>query len=291
VVSASHQNITKFEGLSSLDRDEVVSFLGAIPGILSADHVLVTEGHEKSFDPIFYRWLLQDSKLEIYPAGSCTDVEAVVKKSGLWNQIASNIRLQGVTDGDYRSASLISGIRTLDYHEAESYLCHPTLVVQVAERIGSQEEPLTTDAVTSLIFDQLQGERTNIAARRAFSVLKINLAASLSKRNLSNIASAEELVNSIVESCSTEMEKAEATFNKDRATDLVGQELSSIDAIIKSRDLDKALRYVPGKELLQKLSPKVGCRNGADLMRSLSKNFDPNDFPHTRVLREQLSVS
>jgi energy-coupling factor transporter ATP-binding protein EcfA2 len=80
IVSARHHNITDFRGLNSLDRDEAVAFLGAIPGILSADHVLVTEGHEKSFDAIFYRWLLGDSKLEIYPAGSCTDVEAVVKK-------------------------------------------------------------------------------------------------------------------------------------------------------------------------------------------------------------------
>lgn len=288
VVSASHQNITKFEGLSSLERDDVVSFLGAIPGILSADHVLVTEGHEKSFDAIFYRWLLGDSKLEIYPAGSCTEVEAVVKKSGLWSQVASNIRLQGVTDGDYRPISATPGIKTLAYHEAESYLCHPDLIVQVAERIGSQESPLTVDTVTTIIFDQLQSERTAIAARRAFFALKINLAASLSRKNLEGLTTAEQLVDAITEACTHEIAKAQEVFDRTRTTQLIQQELSAIDGIFESKNLDEALKYIPGKELLQKLSPKAGCRNGADLMRSLSKNFEASNFCHIRALREQL---
>lgn len=288
VVSASHQNITKFEGLSSLERDEVVSFLGAIPGILSADHVLVTEGHEKSFDAIFYRWLLGDSKLEIYPAGSCSDVEAVVKKSGLWGQVASNIRLQGVTDGDYRPVSVTPGVKTLDYHEAESYLSHPQLIVAIAERIGSQEEVLTEDLVTSMIFDQLRSERTAIAARRAFLALKINLAASLPRKTLNGISTPEQLVDSISEACAHEIEKAQEVFDKSRATELIRQELIKIDRVADSMNLDDALKYIPGKELLQKLAPKAGCRNGSDLMRSLSKNFSATDFQHTRALREQL---
>jgi energy-coupling factor transporter ATP-binding protein EcfA2 len=288
VVSSSHHNITKFEGLGSLERGDVVSFLGAIPGILSADHVLVTEGHEKSFDAIFYRWLLGDSRLEIYPAGSCTDVEAVVKKSGLWGQIASSIRLQGVTDGDYKPASASPGIKTLDYHEAESYLSHPKLIVAVAERIGSQENSLTEEVVTDLIFDQLRSERTAIAARRAFLALRINLAASLPKKALAEIADAGQLVDAIADACSKEITKAQELFDKARATQLIQQELSKIDEIDNSRNLDAALKYIPGKELLQKLAPKAGCRNGADLMRSISKNFNASQFSHTNELREQL---
>lgn len=288
IVSARHQNITNFDGLSSLDRDEVVSFLGAIPGILSADHVLVTEGHEKSFDALFYRWLLEDSKLEIYPAGSCTDVEAVVKKSGLWSQVASNIRLQGVTDGDYRAPSSIPGVKTLAFHEAESYLCHPEVIVQVADRIGSQEKELTTADVENLIFAQLRDDRASIAARRAFFALKINLAASLPRRIIESISTAEELVDAISEACGAEIAKANEVFDRSRATDLIQQELAQIDQVVQSRNLDEALKYCPGKELLQKLAPKAGCRNGADLMRSLSKNFEASSFTHTRVLKEQL---
>lgn len=291
VVSPSHQNITKFEGLNSLSRDDVVPFLGAVPGILSADHVLVTEGHEKSFDAIFYRWLLGNSKLEIYPAGSCTDVEAVVKKSGLWSRIASNILLQGVTDGDYHEASRTPGVETLAYHEAESYLCHPQLIAQVAERIGSQEVPLTESAVETLIFEQLQNERTAIAARRAFHALKINLAASLSRKTLDGITTAEQLVEAITGACVDEIAKAQDAFDKAHTTELVDNELKAIDKIIESRDLDSALKYIPGKELLQKLSPKAGCRNGADLMRSLSRNFEAGNFTHTRALKDQLTTT
>ena len=289
IVSPLHQNITNFDGLGSLDRGDVVSFLGAIPGILSADHVLVTEGHEKSFDAIFYRWLLGDSKLEIYPAGSCTDVEAVIKKSGLWGQVASSILLQGVTDGDYRVASSVPGVKTLLFHEAESYLCHPQLIVQVAERIGSQEVPLTLSDVEQAIFEQLQEGRPAIAARRAFSALRINLAASLPRKDLENVTTADALVDAIASACAAEIEKAEQVFDRTRAEELVQQELSGIDQIIASRSLEGALKYCPGKELLQKLAPKAGCRNSADLMRSLSKNFDADSFSHTRDLKKQLA--
>lgn len=288
VLSANHQNITKFEGLNSLDRNEVTSFLGAIPGILSADHVLITEGHEKSFDAIFYRWHLGDSKLEIYPAGSCTDVDSVVKKSGLWGQVASNIKLQGVIDGDYRPTSSTPGVKSLDYHEAESYLCHPDLIVKIAERIGSQELTLTATYVHDFIFTQLSDERTAIAARRAFHSLKINLAASLSRKALDGISSPEDLVDAISQACAIEIAKAQEIFDKQRMISLIDIELNEIDNIIKSKDLDKALRYIPGKELLQKLSPKAGFRNGTDLMRSLSKNFDANSFPHTEKLKSTL---
>lgn len=288
VLSSSHYNIKKFDGLNSLERDEVVSFLGAIPGILSADHVLVTEGHEKSFDAIFFRWLLGDAKLEIYPAGSCTDVEAVVKKSGLWNEVASSIRLQGITDGDYRQPQGITGITTLEFHEAESYLCYPPLIVKVADRIGSQETALTEDIVKEIIFEQLDIQRTAIAARRAFFVLKINLAASIARKDLGSITDDEQLVNAIVEACNIELEKANEKFDKTYTSNVVQHELNTINDIISSKNLEFALKYVPGKELLQKLAPKAGCRNGTDLMRSLSKNFNAIDFVHTKALREQL---
>jgi hypothetical protein len=126
--------------------------------------------------------------------------------------------LQGVTDGDYRSASSIPGVKTLAFHEAESYLCHPQLVTQVAERIGSQETVLTTDDVEAMIFQQLQSDRSAIAARRAFSSLKINLAASLPRRTIDNIAIAEELVNAVADACADEIAKAQKALDRDYAT-------------------------------------------------------------------------
>lgn len=68
VLSSTSENISEFTDLASLERSDTVAFLGAIPGILSADHVLVTEGHEKSFDAIFYRWILSNNRIEIFPA-------------------------------------------------------------------------------------------------------------------------------------------------------------------------------------------------------------------------------
>ncbi len=102
VLSSNSSNIAEFKGLDSLPRVEVAAFLGGLPGILSANRVLVTEGHEKSFDAIFYRWLLGDNKIEIYPGGGCSDVVGIVNKSGLWDKISTQISISGVIDADFR---------------------------------------------------------------------------------------------------------------------------------------------------------------------------------------------
>ncbi|MFM4746470.1 hypothetical protein ACEUDE_02550 [Aeromonas veronii] len=106
--------------------------------------------------------------------------------------------------------------------------------------------------------------------------------------SLDGISSPEDLVDAISQACAIEIAKAQEIFDKQRMISLIDIELNEIDNIIKSKDLDKALRYIPGKELLQKLSPKAGFRNGTDLMRSLSKNFDANSFPYTEKLKSTL---
>jgi hypothetical protein len=120
--------------------------------------------------------------------------------------------------------------------------------------------------------------------------LKINLAASLARKDLEGIVTAEQLVDAIADACAVEISKAQEVFDRKRATELINHELATIDEIIKLKNLDVALRYVPGKSLLQKLAPKAGCRNGADLMRSLSKNFQASNFCHIQALKEQLTA-
>ncbi len=55
VLSANDNSITHIASIHELPDDELPLLLGSIPSILSANRVLITEGTDRSFDPIFFR--------------------------------------------------------------------------------------------------------------------------------------------------------------------------------------------------------------------------------------------
>jgi ABC-type lipoprotein export system ATPase subunit len=281
VLSTESSNIAEFTGLESLPRAEVTAFLGGLPGILSANRVLVTEGHEKSFDAIFYRWLLDDNK--IYPGGGCTDVVSVVTKSGLWDKISTRISLSGVIDADFRDDTYLESFKTgtvhvLPLHEAESYLCLPEVLCAISNRIGSQEHPLTVEAVVTQIVELLDRDKLVIAARRVFARSKITLAVSVERKLIAAASTRNALVAAIKLAAESELAKAVGVVAPSQLEQVFDSELAAIEKIVQSRNASLALRYLPAKELLNSLSPRAGCKNGTDLMRSLRRNFKPADF-------------
>lgn len=293
VLSTESANIAQFAGLDSLPREEATAFLGALPGILSANHVLVTEGHEKSFDAIFYRWLLDDGKLEIYPCGGCADVVSVVKRSGLWKQISTSVDLSGVVDCDFRSDATLSemaamGVSSLKFHEAESYLCEPEVLCAVAGRIGSQETSLTVEAVENELVEMLVRQKYQIATRRVLASAHMALAVGLDRKTIGALATREDFIARLRESAAFELNKATVAIGPDEIESRFSIEVVEIDKIIAARQVPKILRYLPGKQVLQQLAPRAGCKNGADLMRSLRRNFKPADFASTAALAETI---
>ena len=293
VLSNDSKNITSFSGFDDLPRNEINSFLGSLPGILSTNKVVVTEGHDKSFDSIFYRWILEDHKIEIFPGGACTDVVDIVRKKGIWGKISTNISLIGAIDSDYRDDSYIStlcseGIIILPLHEAESFLCIPRVICSISDRIGTTEHPLTEAYVIDTIFDSLKQERIAIAARKLFAASRITLGVSLERKVMSGISSKDHLLELIRNASDFEIGKARNMLDNTTLEEKFNLELDLIDTIIQSNDIDMALRLLPGKELLNKLAPKAGCRSSIELMRSLKKNFKPNEFEQTMNLQSLL---
>lgn len=293
VLSSTAENIAEFHGLDSLPRQEVTAFLGGLPGILSANRVVVTEGHEKSFDAIFYRWLLNDPRLEIYPAGGCSEVSLVVTKTGLWDKISSRISICGVVDADFRDDEYLANhshpkMTVLALHEAESYLCLPSVAVAVADRIGSQEPPLSEFEVQELILESLRDQRLSVAARRVIARSRIHLGVSVEKRVISASNSRDELVLRLRAAAEAELDKATATVGPDQVEAEVDRELALLDAALAGRDIVQALRLLPAKEVLGKIAPRVGCKSGTDYMRALKRNFEPSAFAKLDELRVAL---
>lgn len=293
VLSDDADKIARIDSFEDLERVELSAFLGGLPGILSTNKVVVTEGHDKSYDSIFYRWLTEDSSIEIYPGGGCTDVINIVGKSGLWSKISTKISLVGVIDSDFRSREYLEnlenqGVVPLPFHEAESFLCIPEVIVAVGNRIGSQENELTLEDVEDQIFSNLEASKLSVAAKRVFFKSKITLGVSLTKKVLANSDSTEQLIEELKGAAEDEIKKATEVCSVETLQRLLEEEIIRVDSAIQTRDITTALLLLPGKELLNKLAPKAGCRNGDDLMRSLKRNFKPSEFGILGQLQKSL---
>ena len=65
-------------------------------------------------------------------------------------------------------------------------------------------------------------------------------------------------------------------------------ELAIIDGALRDKDVRTALKLLPGKELLGKLAPMAGCKNGTDLMRSIKRNLAVTDFAEVSALSQSI---
>jgi len=293
VISSDPSKISRISSLSDIPRIDLERFLGGVPGILNAGKVVVTEGHEKSFDSIFYRWVLNDAQIEIFPCGNCHDVKQIIRKESLWEQISSDIALVGVVDSDFRSDDSLQsqsndGLVNLVLHEAESFICIPEIICAAAESIGSQENTLTPPQVEEEILSSLEAQKLSIALRRSFSDSTLTVRLSIEKSTLSTVTSKDDAMTIIRDKSSEEVNKAMKAMSEDTFESKLDEELGNINTTISNRDIIKALHYLPGKELLNRLAPKAGCKNGTDLVRSIKRNLDVDSYEEIIKLRERL---
>lgn len=296
VISSEPEKIRKISNLSEMPRAELEKFLGGVPGILNAGSVVVTEGHEKSFDSIFYRWLLDDGKAEIFPCGNCEDVKQVIGKTGLWGQISTDIRLVGAIDSDFRSdevLKLITGEKLiiLNLHEAESYICIPEIISAAAQQIGSQDNIISEDDVRNIIFDELLRQKLQIALKRSFSDSTFTARISLDRYLISTVKTKEDAMTHIRSRSNEEIRKAVDAMSELVFEQRLDKELATIEKTLLDKDVLVALKILPGKELLAKLAPMAGCKNGTDLMRSIKRNLSVKNFPEAKVLSDAIKQS
>ena len=88
--------------VGNLNKAEIEQMLGVLPGLLDYRSALVVEGNEVSTDIRFYRWLTNNSSLNVVPAnGGCNDVLAIVRRSAVWQCLSPDIQVFGIVDGDY----------------------------------------------------------------------------------------------------------------------------------------------------------------------------------------------
>jgi energy-coupling factor transporter ATP-binding protein EcfA2 len=293
VLSHDNESISELTGTDELSLADQRELLGNIPALVAYSKTLVVEGHDESFDSIFYHWLID--KVQFAPAavGGSGDVVAIASREGKWQKISPEVQLTGIIDRDFKSdetVEQVSGreIVVLDLHEAESYLCSPTIICKLAERVAAVD-PLPTEAeLKDIIFDQLQVKCLHICANRVIARLTARVSPSISSGTMRRVTSIAQLETLFLTDVKSQLERVDETFTEENVKTVIADEHANLERIINDRDLDAALKVIPGKELLDRFVSKVGVVDANALARAARGHLKAKDFELTHELRVRL---
>ena len=287
ILSDDPENITTIEDPSEFSRLQLTEFLGSIPGIIAATNVVVTEGDEKSFDSVFYRWIFGDDQVEVMPAGDCEQVINVCRRDGIWSKIAPKVNLIGIVDRDFRNEEVAGEIQ-LEFREAESFLAIPDIAVNADLHLSINPERLTEDQVVELILEQLEAEKLVISANYIAARCGIRLGVSVRKSVQRSCSDSSELLDKLKQSSQEELNKATAALGSNEIETMLNDIDREISEILTNRDWKGALVRIDGKSVGNKVAKRIGVRNAIDLMRSISVNQSVELTESTRVLAEKV---
>ncbi len=293
VLSNEASNIQELTGLSELPSSELQELLGNIPSLLANERTLVVEGHDESFDSIFYNWLLTDTEFAPAAVGGSEDVIAIVAREGKWNRISPSVSLTGIVDRDYKSDSDVEklkrrGVIVLDYHEAESYLCFPEILRQIASSLGTTEKLPSISDLEDQIYAYLESQSLQICARRLSAQLTQRIGVSVPSNALKNVSSLDDLERLFFSDIETNRAQFESKFGEPNVSNVISMEWGELQRIVEARDLKQALRMVPGKELLGKLARQIGCIDTNAVARAARRHIGQADFAVINDLRTTL---
>jgi energy-coupling factor transporter ATP-binding protein EcfA2 len=236
-----------------LPYEERREYLGAIPAIVAHKRVLATEGDSDGLDELFYSYILKDPKLHVEPLGDCCRVLNAVKAIGPWNVIAPDVKVKGLVDCDYLPMDQLehfrqSGVFVLPYHEVESILCHPEVILSVCEKMLPEGFRPDQNKILDRFVAVAKKERFDIVFKRLTELLrrKINVSGFQNDtvQNISEDAVAIAIAQNNIAQLKEYIGELDVAL-------LLQNELQRLDTAITSRNVDELLLLVPGKRLLQ----------------------------------------
>jgi ABC-type cobalamin/Fe3+-siderophores transport system ATPase subunit len=266
-------------------QDELGPFLGAIPAVITSKRLLAVEGTgNKSFDGTFYQWLI-GSTIKVTPVGSCDDVRNVTQHHGIWSMVG-DARICGIIDRDYKTKERLDryqeqGCLILNYHEVESFLCHPAILHEASRLIGRDH---TEDDIRSKLIEHCETMIYRVAMCRATARSEIRLSAG---RNNSEPWPKER-------ACAIDTLRQWADRESPRATNFrevliktFEEEFQNCRNALDTRDIDAILTYFPGKELVKRLATYIGSHSD-QLLVSVTRTMSPEKYPHLLELKQAI---
>lgn len=292
VLSEDPSRSKEIEKISEIDKSDLANLLGSIPAILARANALIVEGKPNSFDTVFYKWIINNKDIDILAMGNCEEVKAVTTRQGVWEAIASNVTIYGIIDRDFKSETELNSSlyhSALAYHEAESYLCDPKVIVAIAAGMSNVDPLPTIEEVRDIILQEFEKQLSHIAAKRVFAKANIKLSVAIPNAILKDINDEQTLKNVLITEAQKEAEKANLKIGPQKVIDLFDVEFEICKKALREKDIDLILSLIPGKELSTILSKKAGCPNVQSLCFAARKHIKIQEFQKLSELRDHLN--
>lgn len=296
VLPGLSNEIVEVSDISEIDPNELRDFLGAIPAILAARSALVVEGRESSFDARFYRWVLDSDETTIVPVGGSQSVVSAVRRVGIWESLALGAKLVGVVDRDYKPENYLSSLErenchVLKFHEAESYLCSPRIIRDLANRLGIVKSPPNLDDVSQQIKEFFKEFILSIVAQRTFAQTHLKFGVSIDRHALGSINTVDELRDAIRNAAARTKKEIDIKIGEDAAIRIFNKEFAEAKRADKKGNIEYILKIAPGKQLLSKLMRLSGCDTHYEVVLGVSKHLELGDYPDLVNLRKRIHSS
>jgi ABC-type branched-subunit amino acid transport system ATPase component len=277
--------------LSGLSAAELREFLGSVPAILKSTSALAVEGKVGSIDCRFYQWVLGRSDIVVVPLEDCHAVAAAVTRTGIWEKVAPEVQIAGVIDRDVRSDDDLRAFpercAVLDFHEAESYLCHPDVVVALARRVGTGPPP-EPGAVVGLLLGYISENAHRLAAQRVGWRLRITLTVTPEGEVLGKLRSAEQVREAIGRRAREQSQLMQRTIGEEVAQRVYAEELGHLEAAVCRADVEELLQLCPAKQVLPRVAALVDLKGPDAYVNAVLYGLNPDDFPFLVALRRRL---
>jgi energy-coupling factor transporter ATP-binding protein EcfA2 len=269
--------------------EELLPFLGSIAAVIPSGRLIAVEGTDKSFDRDFYAWIVEPS-ISVAAVGNSHSVRGAVMHHGVWEAVG-DLKIAGIVDRDFKTDAQIkeieaSGCYVLAYHEAESYLCHPTLLAAAVKYSGKKE--LAENDFVERLAQQCEGHLLGVAKTRTkeASIIKLEIGPDAANKGSKDLAS----MRAAIESWANK-ELPRADNYTESVLKLFDAEYAKCKAAIDSRNIDARLALFPGKEILANLANYAGFGDSTRLLASVAENLSAKQFPHLIQVGESASAN
>ena len=279
--------------LGNLPAEEQRRFLSGIRGIITTSKGLIVEGKESSFDAKFYPWILseRDKEFQITGYDSCNDVRAATNRLDIWQEMVPAVKILGIVDADYRTQAELSKLASkrcmcLGLHDAESYLCHPDLLAELAKKLKRSNFP-TREMLVEEICGFLDETKLDICHHRMAQRCSASVNVGLRKEELKEVETFKELT---VKVCKSALKQASSglEISEEYVKSILIEEYRKCLKAKSEKNITKMLNLVKGKELVDRFAKHFALPNGLELLEYVSTNLSPAAFDHTRALQQQI---
>lgn len=253
----------KIEILSNIDEIDhavVREIIGGATTSIKAKLVYYCEGHRGSLDVRMIESWFKSDQIDVYPAGGCEDVVAIVNGFNK-SQAIKGCSAKGFVDRDERCEEEVKSLESQNIFvsqvaEIEHLTILPEVIGVICDALKKEpsEKSLIIESAIEAWFNSFKNQLHIVTCK--FVVDEIRWKSSFPSKKISPGENTTDSIKNISEALS-------ATHQNFKIEEMYIKKHQELESILNSKDIAKALKVFSGKGTLKIASDKIGLKQSA----------------------------